>query len=401
MTRNRPNSERRKLLVLTSTFPRWAGDNEPPFVFELCRRLCPKFDVWVLAPHAPNAKSRDTLNGINVVRFRYFFDWGESLTYEGGILANLRSHRLRYLLVPLFLVFQLIAMLRLLGKEKFDIVHAHWLIPQGITAVIAQLCQPTFPALLCTAHGSDLHGLRSPLFLAIKRLIVRRCDALTTVSQAMKKHTLDLGATLDKTSVISMGVDTANTFIPSLLKRRSNDELLFVGRLSVQKGLELLIRAMPQVVAAYPRSKLKVVGQGPDQRVLQALGEALGVAKSIEFVGGIENAKLPEYYQKAALLVFPSATEEGFGLVCVEALACECPVIASDLLAAREIIQDGETGLLFPRGDHNKLASKIIELLTDPALRHKIGQAGRSFVTQRFDWEMVALRYSELLNKVS
>ncbi|MBK8401211.1 MAG: glycosyltransferase [Propionivibrio sp.] len=199
-------------MVLTSTFPRWDGDSEPPFVLELCRRLSSDFDVSVLAPHAPNSKLHDTLHRIDIVRFRYFFDWGESLTYNGGILANLRDNRLRYCLVPLFFVFQLIALLRLLNREKFDIVHAHWLIPQGLTAVMAQLCYRKFPALLCTTHGSDIYGLRGPLFSAIKKLVVRRCTALTAVSQAMKKCALDLGAPTGKTSVISMGVDTSRTF---------------------------------------------------------------------------------------------------------------------------------------------------------------------------------------------
>ena len=121
---------RKKVLVMTSTFPRWAGDHGPRFVFELCRHLCTDFDVTVLAPHAPGAKTNEILDGIRVVRFRYFFEWGESLAYQAGILPNLRSNPLRYVLVPGFLVLQFIALIRLLHQQKFSAIHAHWLIPQ-------------------------------------------------------------------------------------------------------------------------------------------------------------------------------------------------------------------------------------------------------------------------------
>lgn len=385
--------------MLTSTFPRWAGDSEPPFVFELCRRLGADFDVWVLAPHAPCAETRETLSGLTVVRFRYFFEWGETLAYRGGILANLRNNRLRYLLVPLFLVCQLTALLRLLARKKFDIVHAHWLIPQGLVAIAARLLSRRAPALLCTAHGSDLYGLRGRLFSALKRVVMRRSDTVSMVSQAMKEHAVALGAEPEKISVISMGVDMANTFTPAEHPARRNDELLFVGRLTAQKGLESLLRALPQVVSARPDITLTVVGRGPQEEHLRALSEALGMARNVKFLGAIANEKLPELYRRAAALVFPSATEEGFGLVCMEALACECPVIASDLPAVRELILNGETGLLFQRGDSNELAHKILSLLADPALCRSMGRTGRDSVTQQFDWQIIAQRYGDLLTR--
>jgi glycosyltransferase involved in cell wall biosynthesis len=132
---------------------------------------------------------------------------------------------------------------------------------------------------------------------------------------------------------------------------------------------------------------------------LQALSKALGLAQSVKFLGAIANEKLPECYRRATALVFPSITEEGFGLVCVEALACECPVIATDLPAAREIVLDGETGLLFRTGDSDELTCKILALLDSPSLRQSMGRGGRKFVSQRFDWQIVAHRYADLLTR--
>jgi glycosyltransferase involved in cell wall biosynthesis len=392
--------QRKKLLVLTSTFPRWQDDNEPPFVFELCRRLDANFEVWVLAPHAPGARTRETLDGVRVVRYRYFFEWGESLAYHGGILANLRGNRLRYLLIPLFLLFQMAALWRLLAREKFDIVHAHWLIPQGLVAVGARSLLCRLPALLCTAHGSDLHGLRGAPFLALKRMVMRRSDNVSMVSLAMREYAVALGAEPEKISIISMGVDTATTFIPIAHAARRDNEVLFVGRLTAQKGPESLIWALSKVVEIRPDVVLKVVGRGPQEQRLRALSETLGVGRNVVFLGAVANHELPACYRGATMLVFPSVSDEGFGLVCVEALACECPVIASDLPAVQELIRDGETGSLFRRGDSDELARKILALLDDAVLRRSMGRAGREFVTRRFEWSIVARRYADLLTRM-
>lgn len=384
--------------MLTSTFPRWEGDNEPPFVFELCKRLSANFEVLVVAPHAPGAKILETICGLTVVRFRYFFEWGETLAYRGGILANLRSNRFRYLLVPLFIVSQLVVLLRLSAREQPDLVHAHWLIPQGMVAVAAGLLSRRPPRLICTAHGSDLFGLQGRLFSVLKYIVMRRSDSVTVVSEAMKRYAVSLGAEPDKISVISMGVDMANTFTPTAQEARHDNELLFVGKLTAQKGIESLIRAMPQIVKNHPDTILSIVGKGPDENTLRALTGTLEMAQNVNFLGAIANEKLPELYRRATVLVFPSITEEGFGLVCVEAMACECPVIAADLSAVREIVLNGETGLLFRPSDSDGLASKILTLLADPVSRQNMGRAGRDFVSRRFDWKITAQRYDDLLN---
>ena len=127
-----------RLLVLTSTLPRWQGDTEPAFVESLSLELARSFDVTVLAPHARGAASDEKRQHedrtIRIRRFRYFIPGLESLAYEGGIMANLRRNPFRVLLVPFFLVAQLFAIARLHRRQHFDAVHAHWLIPPGLVA---------------------------------------------------------------------------------------------------------------------------------------------------------------------------------------------------------------------------------------------------------------------------
>lgn len=206
---------KQRLLVLTSTFPRWPNDSEPPFVFELSRRLIDVFDVTVLAPRSPGSLSYEIMDGLRVIRFPYCFRRRENLaTYGGGILNRLRASRLGYFLVPLFLTGQLWALIRLLRREPFDVIHAHWIIPQGLVAVIAVwLAQRPVP-LVCTSHGGDLFALSGRPLQRLKCWVIDRCQALTVVSSAMRAVVIGMGVDPGKVEVISMGVDLRYRFTP-------------------------------------------------------------------------------------------------------------------------------------------------------------------------------------------
>lgn len=400
MISHNERTERKKILVMTSTFPRWKGDHAPNFVFELCLHLSSDFEITVLAPHAPGASTDEIIDGIRVARFRYFFEWGESLAYNGGILPNLRSNPLRYAIVPGFLLLQLIALIRLLKQENYSAIHAHWLVPQGFIATISRYVLTQRPPLLITIHGSDLHALRGSLFSSLQRFVINRCDILATVSSAMKNRAMDLGAKPEATVIASMGIDSTSTFSPSKSISRNTHELLYVGRLSEGKGLGQLIRAVPTVLSSYPDCKLSIVGHGPELDRLQSLTRELGISGNIEFLGPLSHSDLAKIYQRACLLVFPSISDEGFGLVCIEAMACECPVIAAELPATKEIIKDGETGLLFRGSDEADLPRKIIALLGNPTLRNFLAKNGRNSVTHRFNWKTVSQHYKSLLNRI-
>lgn len=400
MTPNNGDDRRKRVLVLTSTFPRWEGDTEPAFVHALCERLSERLDIWVLAPHAPGAKTRETFGNIQVVRFRYFFEWGESLAYQGGIMAKLRSKRLRYGLVVPFLVCQWLALLRLLLSQHFDVVHAHWLFPQGFVAAITKRVVPGFPGLVCTSHGTDLNGLQGGWFTRIKRFTIRWSDAFTVVSAAMQRKAQSLGADMHKVSVIPMGVEARMIFTPDTKVHRSDHQMLFVGRLDKQKGVQMLLLVLPDVLVKYPDCTLTIIGDGPQRQQLQEQVDRLGLAGSVVFAGAVPNAELPHHFRKAAVTVFPSMGAEGLGLVCAEALACECPVVASDLPAVQEVVQHGVSGLIFRQGDCKDLTSKLLLMLSDPAKRGAMGAAGRAHVLTHFDWSRVVAEFTGVFNRI-
>jgi len=394
------------LLVLTSTFPRWENDPEPAFVYELSRRLCLSFDVTVLAPRAPGSKDRENMAGLHVIRFPYFFRcWEDLATHSGGILNRLRSNPFNYLLVPLFLFGQLLALFRLLRQERFALIHAHWLIPQGLMAVIGLTLARRRIPLVCTSHGGDLYALRGTIFQSLKRWVINHSQALTVVSRAMQSSIVVMGVVPDKVQVISMGVDLKHSFTPDSTVDRSASELLFVGRLVEKKGLRILIAAMPKVFTKHPDMRLTVAGAGPLEIELRELAQRLDISDKVDFLGMVMQSKLPALYRRATLAIFPflvakSGDQEGFGLVQVEAMGCGCPVIAGDLPAIHDSIAHEETGLLVPPGNPEILANTVLRALNDPDLCFRMAREARKSAIEQFDWEIIAEKYVGLYSKI-
>lgn len=385
-----------RILVLTSTFPRWTGDREPPFVFELCRRLAETHEVLVLAPHCAGAATSEQLGNLSVRRFRYAPEALESLAYEGGIPAKLRHSRWRYLLVPPFLLAEGWAAWRAVRELRPEAIHAHWILPQGLVGLVVRLAaRGGRPALVSTSHGTDLQGLGGRFASWLKRRVLRDATAVTVVSAAMKAEAIRLGAAPDRVRVMPMGVDARQRFLPGT-GERSTDEILFVGRLVPKKGLAQLLEAFASARSAVPGIRLTIVGSGPLDAELRSRTRSLGIEGCVTFTGSLQNQELGTYYRRAALLAFPS-DQEGFGLVVAEALACECPVVASDLPAVGDLVQDGITGLLARPGSAADLAEQMLLFLRDPVFASRLARAGRARVLERFDWESVGRGYEELL----
>lgn len=392
---NNSAESRPSLLVLTSTYPRWEGDAEPGFVHDLCRQLATEQEITVLAPHAAGAKCQETFAGVRVVRFRYGPERWEKLAYNGGIMANLRRNPLLYFMLPPFFLAQLLAFLGLMRRVQPVAVHAHWIVPQGIVLAAAGVLSRGRPRMICTAHGSDISTLRGGFWRCLRRWVALRCDRIVVVSEALKVQLASEGCSVDRIEVIPMGTDLRGLFVLDG-SPRSPAEILFVGRLVPGKGVDILLRALPAILARKPDATLTVVGGGPERDKLADLAQRLCVGERVSFIGPVAHAALAAHYRRAALLVLPSR-EEGFGLVLVEALGCGCPVAASDLPAIRGLLNEGQAGRLFRSGDAGDIALAVAELLADGDARNALAERGRQHVLSRYDWDATAQRYATLL----
>jgi glycosyltransferase involved in cell wall biosynthesis len=399
--------DKKKLLIITSTFPRWKNDTDPPFVFELAKRLTIHFDVTILTPNYPGALSDEVLAGVRIHRFRYFFKNLEILAGSEGILPTLKKNKFFYLLVPFFILAELLALLKLIRKTKPDIIHAHWILPQGFVTALAN--KITGVPFVVTTHGGDIYGLQGKIASALKDYSLKNASTVTVVSkdiQSTIKH--KFGESIH-TYVIPMGVDST-LFHPDKKNPQLREQygikgpfLLFVGRLTEKKGGRYLIEAMPALMKQNPEAKLLVIGTGEEKMNLQHLTQNLSISNNVIFAGAIPNNELPAYFATADIFIGPSikvegGDTEGFGLTFVEAAMSGCIIVGTNVGGISDIIVDGETGFLVPEKDPKALAVTLCDILEQLDTLSNITTAARQKMISQFDWQKIAEKYREILS---
>ncbi len=388
------------VLVLASTYPRWRGDPEPGFVHDLCRRLTDRFEVIALVPDAPGADPDGLLDGVEVIRYHYGPRRLQTLVNAGGIAANLQRHAWKWLLLPGFLLGQYRAARRVLRRRHVDVIHAHWLIPQGLVAW--RLRQRTRTPYLVTSHGGDLFGLRGRWPAALKRRVAAASSAMTVVSSAMRTEAGRIGLHPPWLEVLPMGVDLRERFVVDPGVTRADAELLFVGRLVPKKGLVHLLDALPAALAQNPRVELRIAGFGPEEAALRAQAQRLGMAERVHFLGAVGQADLPALYRRASLFVAPfvrdaHGDQEGLPVVLMEAIGCGCPVLVGEVAGIHDLLGAGAADVCVQPTDTAALAAAIVRTLAAPEQAQARAQAMREAAARWIDWQPIADGYARLL----
>lgn len=319
-----------RVAVLTTSYPRFAGDVAGRFVADAVERVRRRgLDVEVVGPE----------------QFRGF-----GLTYGYGVLGNLRR---RPWLAP-FIPALLASFVRAARSVEADLLHAHWL-PAGWVA--ARTGKP----YVVQVWGTDVElARRSP---QLARSVLRGARLVIAASSALAESARALGA--QEVRVIPSGID-----LPAKVgEEASPPEVLYAGRLSAEKGVEELLEAAAGMT-------LVVAGDGPLRR---RVPDALGF---------VPNDQLQRLYARAAVVACPSR-REGFGVACLEAMAHARPVVATAVGGLRDLVVDGETGLLVAPRDPNGLRAALERLLADRDLRSRLGAAGRERAREHFSWDAV------------
>ncbi len=163
--------------------------------------------------------------------------------------------------------------------------------------------------------------------------------------------------------------------------------LLYIGQLTPRKGADLLVEAMPEVVRFYPQAAFVLVTHNPAGReALLSRAAALGLADRLHILGPVSEEEKIALLRACDVYILPTRYE-GFGLPLLEAMACRAPVVTTDIPVVREIVRDGENGLLVPRGDSRALARAILRLLEDTELRRRLADGGERTLRDRYDGE--------------
>jgi glycosyltransferase involved in cell wall biosynthesis len=379
-----------RVLFVTHSFPRQQGDGAGAFILRLAAALKARgTEVEVLAPSAPGLEARDTIDGVEVHRYRYALRSWETLAYEGTMAEQVSAGPKGKLALLGMLTGVRREMRRLIAERRPDIIHAHWWFPSALAATYT----PSATPLVVTLHGSDVRlATKSAFAPMLFRRVAKRAAAMTAVSQWLADQAGALGAP-SKPAVASMPVDVEHFELNSGNRGRS---VLFVGRLNAQKGPADLVTAMASLPAEVTAD---FVGDGPDRSALVAQARQLGLDSRVRWHGQLPRSAIISLYRQAAAVAMPSR-EEGLGLVAVEALLTGTPVVAYRSGGVAELIEDGETGILTAPGDTGALAGSLNALLVDPARARRMGAAGRERMLARFTPATVAGVYEGVYARV-
>jgi glycogen(starch) synthase len=225
----------------------------------------------------------------------------------------------------------------------------------------------------------------------------KNAKLIVTISKySLEKIENHYGVDAAKVRIVPNGVDPEK-FKPledqEAIKRQfglGNEPcVLFVGSLIPRKGLPFLVEAAKKVVKKYSGTKFVIVGEGPLKNRLLSNLETANLSGNFKFLGNLKEDMLTALYNCADVFALPSI-QEGQGIVLLEAQASAKPVVAFDVGGVNEAVRNGETGLLVKRGSSEELADALLKLLSDKALREKMGANGRRFVTENFTWDICA-----------
>jgi phosphatidyl-myo-inositol dimannoside synthase len=411
------------LLFLTQTYPRFEGDTAGPFIRDLARGLVKGGDrVTVLAPHTTGLAPSWDDGGVQVVTFRYAPESREVLGYGRSLEADETVKGGAALAAPLYALGALRALrhqIRPIGRirpirpiqhHRFDLVHAHWIVPNGVVAAAVCGGRRGVP-LAIGLHGSDVFLAEKPGVRGFARWALSRSILLTGCSPELVDRVQALGFPAgypaERSRVIPYGVDVA-AFSPdparrSLWRQRLGIPmdaplLLGVGRMATKKGFQVLIEILPALLGEHPELRVVLAGGGD---LLETFRQATREWSGRVFLpGSVLRDTLPDLYRAADVFVLPAVHDaqgnvDGLPNVILEAMASGLPVVASGISGIPLAVEDGRTGRLVPERDGPALLAAVWALLEDPEAARRMGERGRSKAESELTWDAVAGRYRE------
>jgi 1,4-alpha-glucan branching enzyme len=288
----------------------------------------------------------------------------------------------------------------------FHLVHAHdWLVGDAASRICNQMDLPLVATIHATEHGRN-QGLHSDLQRHIHSLeqeLVERATLVIGCSRYMGREIARLfNQPTGKIIVIPNGVEPEN-ILPDREKPPSTGggekSIVFLGRLVPEKGVQVLIEALPLILQKAGSVRLFIAGKGPYQSELAKLARGLGVDDQVNFVGFVNDHDRNQLLARSDVAVFPSLYEP-FGIVALEAMAAGIPVVVSDTGGLQDIIEHGVDGYCAPPGDATMLANYIAELLNNPELACHFARRARRNVAVKFNWQQIATATLEVYKGV-
>lgn len=291
------------------------------------------------------------------------------------------------------------------NRDKYDVIHCQQMFGPTMAAAVASyfVKKPILTRVTTVGELGEVKQIREMPLSGLRMRLIRRVTAWAALTGAMKDELVELGIPADSIQVIhnstAIGADVAYSVDTKAALRKTLDlgdgEIaVFVGRLSEEKNLDVLIRAWATVMARFPSAQLLLLGDGGAYRnvepSLRELVDDLGLNRSVRFLGHVPNAK--DYVLAAGVFALPSRTE-GMSNALVEALSCGATIVATEIPGNAEICTDRVNALLVPVGDEAALADAIKELFGSRDLARQLGKAARQKAEQDLSVDRMVSAY--------
>ena len=382
--------------VVTSTYARAQEDHQVPWMRELVARV--KDDVQSIHVFAPSFKGlkTHTIDEVPVHRFRYAPKSVEALTHDEGAPSKSLSIKNKLLVIPYILLGALSIFIWCV-RHKIDVLHVHWPFPHGIWSIAPKYLLGV--KVVAMSHGAELAMARnSSVIRGVLGWLLRRADTVCANSSHTAAEVAKVSGRED-VNITPYGATVQQKGEEDALPQGSRLEaavptLLFCGRLIQRKGIDVLLKAMPQILAKQ-KVKLVITGEGDRKSEWMELSKTLKLEQHVRFAGFVSNEELADLYSNCTAYVHPAIFDdkgdtEGLGVVLIEALSYKKPVIASGVGGIVDVIKDGETGLLVQEKCPEQLAAAVQRVIDEPALSRKLGEQGYQHVRNFFDWDRIA-----------
>ena len=391
------------IVMVTSSYPRFPGDSVGTFMEPIARSIAARgHDVHVVAPWHPLVRRGASEGAVHFHFYKYApVSALNVFGYAAAMRADVQVRGAAFMAAPLALAQGWRMARRVARTYGADIVHAHWVIPGGVTGWLAARHLP----LVVSLHGSDVFVAEKlmPARLAARR-VFRHAGAVTACSPDLARRAVRLGADPARVEVVPYGVDSER-FKPGRVDRSAiragigvGTEDLFIfsaGRLVRKKGFEYLIDA----AAALPdriRAVVAIAGAGDLEPELRQRA-ATARQDRIRFLGNLTQDQVADHLAAADIAVVPSVHDDagnvdGLPNIVLEALAAGVPLITTGAGGIGEVVTNNDTAIVVPERDAESIGSAIVSLADASAERRRLGARGRAMAQQQFGWERTAER---------
>ena len=390
------------VVMVTSSYPRFPGDSVGTFLEPIAKSVAARgHQVHVVAPWHPLVTRGREEDGVTFHFYKYA---PVNALYVFGHASAMRADvSLRYAAwaaAPLALAAGWRAAWRVARDHRATVMHAHWVIPGGVTASAAA---PKLP-LVVSLHGSDVYVAETlGVARVAARAVFRRAGFVTACSDDLATRAIKLGADPDRIETVPYGVDTfrfradaaARAAVRAQLSVSPGTPLLFAGgRLVRKKGFEYLLEALPRV----PHAVLALAGEGTLAAELRERAAQAHVADRVRFLGNLTQDAVGAHLAAADVVVLPSVRDDsgnvdGLPNIVLEALATGTPLVTTGAGGIGAVAKADETAFVVPERDASALAAAIRRVLEEPAAARAVADRGVALVRDRFGWRRAAERF--------